>query len=709
MASTNEIDILYDSDMDIAMATNPSNFTVVSNGVFINLAGATLTYSNRITKLSGLPVLTTNVTVRVVNVEDLAGNAIINDGSNVLNGPIDITAPAGTNVINAGASITGSVNVTLALSAADGGSGMSLASSEMRFSNDGSTWSAPESYGTTKVWTLSAGDGVKTVYVRYKDAAGNWSSANITDTITLDTTAPTGTVIINSGTSSTSSTTVTLTLSAADANSLSQMQFSNDNITYSMAEAYGISKTWTITAGDGTKTVYVKYKDSVGNWSAGITDTIVLDTTGPTGSVVINGGQVSTMLTTVSLTLSGTDTGSGVVSMQISNDGVSWTTYAYAAAKVWSIPAGEGVKTVYVKYIDALGNASGVNATDTIALCLVQYLKVEATPDKVISGDMVTIKVTACLTDSTMSTNYYNSIVYNNTDLNGIPLGSYTFTGTGTRNISNNNVFKTIGRQTITVVDSVIPTITGSVSVKVFDAKLINAATGGLFTSIDGTSMYIPAGALEADTYLGFSVTDNPPEVGTDYKLKKTVSPVCRDYGKLILSPWELNDITFKKAVTITIPYESADVTGLDEKTLRIFYYDGIKGKYEIVPGVQTISGGKVTASVTRFTAYRIIGTYLASNLDDVIGYPSPFNISTAVGGKFKVRNLPVDCTMTVYNIAGEKIRELSEASQSVSNAGWIEWDGKNEIGETVGQGMYVYVIKTADGQKKTGKVGVIK
>ena len=59
----------------------------------------------------------------------------------------------------------------------------------MRFSNDGSTWSGWESYTTSKSWVLSAGDGVKTVYVQFKDGLGN-GSGDFTDTITLDTAPP---------------------------------------------------------------------------------------------------------------------------------------------------------------------------------------------------------------------------------------------------------------------------------------------------------------------------------------------------------------------------------------------------------------------------------------------------------------------------------------------------------------------------------------
>jgi len=46
------------------------------------------------------------------------------------------------------------------------------------------------------------------------------------------------------------------------------MQFSNDNVTWSTPEAYGTSKSWTLSQEYGAKTVYVKFKDTPNNWSA---------------------------------------------------------------------------------------------------------------------------------------------------------------------------------------------------------------------------------------------------------------------------------------------------------------------------------------------------------------------------------------------------------------------------------------------------------
>ncbi len=282
----------------------------------------------------------------------------------------DTTPPTGTIKINNNAVYTVSAAVTLNLSATDAGSSVS----QMKFSNNNITWSTPEAYATTKSWTLTSGDGTKTVYVKYKDVAGNWSST-YSDSIVLDTVPPTGTIKINNGAASTTSLNVTLNLSASDSRSgMSQMQFSNDNSTWSTPEAYATTKSWTLTSGNGTKTVYAKYKDKAGNWSGAISDTINLtlaDTTPPTGSITINNNAVYTTSTSVTLNLSATDTGSGMGAgsqMQLSNDNVNWSTpAAYAVTKTWTLTSGNGTKYVYVKYKDVAGNWSSP-VYDTIIL-----------------------------------------------------------------------------------------------------------------------------------------------------------------------------------------------------------------------------------------------------------------------------------------------------------------------------------------------------
>ena len=97
-----------------------------------------------------------------------------------------------------------------------------------------------------------------------------------------DLTPPTGTIVINAGATYTNSPAVTLTLAATDnSGTVTQMRFSNDNVTYSPPEPYATTKSCTLSTGDGTKTVYVKFADASHNWSQPVSDTIILDTTPP--------------------------------------------------------------------------------------------------------------------------------------------------------------------------------------------------------------------------------------------------------------------------------------------------------------------------------------------------------------------------------------------------------------------------------------------
>jgi hypothetical protein len=94
-----------------------------------------------------------------------------------------------------------------------------------------------------------------------------------------------GTIVINNGDQFTTNVSVTLNLSAVnDGTGVSQMQFSNDNLTWSTPEPYQTTRLWQL-LNDGVyppqmntvlKTVYVRYQDGAGIWSKAVSDSIVL-------------------------------------------------------------------------------------------------------------------------------------------------------------------------------------------------------------------------------------------------------------------------------------------------------------------------------------------------------------------------------------------------------------------------------------------------
>ena len=82
----------------------------------------------------------------------------------------------------------------------------------------------------------------------------------------IDTSPPTGSIIINGGDTETYSTSVTLTLSYSDSYSgVSQVRYSNDGIFDTEPwEDPSPSKSWTLERGGGTQTVWYEVKDNVG-------------------------------------------------------------------------------------------------------------------------------------------------------------------------------------------------------------------------------------------------------------------------------------------------------------------------------------------------------------------------------------------------------------------------------------------------------------
>ncbi|MET3697095.1 Ig-like domain repeat protein [Bacillus oleivorans] len=359
-----------------------------------------------------------------VRVTDTAGNTYEEDFTITV---LEVNgAPVGTITINSSAEYTNNRDVTLNLTADDpDGDDMT-----MQFSNDNITWSTaePASSSTTKAWTLSEGDGEKTVYYRISDGS---LSNTYSDTIILDTALPTGTLNINSGESITNNRNVTLDIST-DSNGSYEMRFSNEEGSWSAWEPVTSTRMWELSSGDGNKTVNMELKDAAGN-SSETSATIQLDTAGPTvtgvadggiynedvtitfeeGDATLNGvpfasgeaisfegshnlivkddtGNTTTISFTIdktapiltftinnneaftnnpdiTLNISADDTVTGISGIAFSNNGTDWSAFEpYSETMNRTLPEGDGEKTVYIKVMDGAGNETQASQTITL-------------------------------------------------------------------------------------------------------------------------------------------------------------------------------------------------------------------------------------------------------------------------------------------------------------------------------------------------------
>lgn len=193
----------------------------------------------------------------------------------------------------------------------------------------------------------------------------------------IDTIVPIGSISINSGDSYTNSTTVTLNLSATDNVGVTGYYLSADSnkpsasdpgwVSVSSTTSFSTSFSYTLSSGDGSKTLYAWFKDAAGNVSDTASGSITLDTTAPT--VTITSPTPNTTYTTTSSTISlggsASDTTSGVNSVTWSNNrGGSGTAGGTTSWSISNMSLSSGDNVITVTATDGAGN----HGTDTITV-----------------------------------------------------------------------------------------------------------------------------------------------------------------------------------------------------------------------------------------------------------------------------------------------------------------------------------------------------
>ncbi len=416
---------------------------------------------------------------------------------------LDTTKPAGGLSIDGGQDYTRSSQVSLLIDYDD--------AEGMRFSNDGVSWSGWIPAAATHSWTLSEGDGLKTVHVELRDAAGNISSAS--DAITLDRTAPTGSLSINNGVAYATGPLVHLQIVYGDA---MEMRLANSAGELAVAawEPAAAMRGWTLSDGDGGKVVHLDIRDAAGNVSS-YSHSIILDTVAPQpASITIQGGMEATSSRNVTLTIVPAD----AAAMRLSNTGSGWTEDDWTAVEPspsWQLTEGDGLKTVYMQLRDSAGNIS--NWSDTIELDTVSPII-----SGVNHGDKRNTPVTVTFNEGSAT-------------LNGTP-----FASGGT--ISADNSYS------LNVIDSAGNTTAMSFSIDA-TPPVISGVTNGLFYGTAVTPAYWDA---NPDSVLTATLNGEPFTSGTivsadgHYSLR-----VIDDYGNEALMAFTIDRTAPTGSLTI--------------------------------------------------------------------------------------------------------------------------------------------------------------
>jgi len=401
-------------------------------------------------------------------------------------------------------------------------------------------------------WSVSfksSFNGTKNTYLYVKDNLNAYQGyvQKGTYNIQSDVTSPVGSVKINNDSQYTNLASVTLSLCATDSESGmgagSQMQFFNDNVSWSTPENYSSSKNLSLSSVEGEKTVYVKFKDAAGNWSQAFSDKIILDTTPP--NILVNPVNSPTD-ENVTLTYFVTDNFSASNEIVVTGDNSPYTN--------------EGVYNVTLSARDLAGNTSTASINFVI----------DKTPPLVI-----------------ITSPYNGAVIEDNpVQLQGT-IDGVAFSEMRTLSREGENVL------TKTVTDAAGNTGSASVSVNLYLGEEIGP-DGGEVLSADGkVKAVIPAGALNSTQKIRIvpvskDTLQNAAPGGTS--LLSVVE--CKPYG-----------LVFNKPVEITYTLYQAEIPGTP---VELGLYDSIQNKIISTGQTSTVpeDGYTISFTIMHFSTY---------------------------------------------------------------------------------------------------------
>ena len=113
----------------------------------------------------------------------------------------------------------------------------------------------------------------------------------------------------------------------------------------------------------------------------------------------------------------------------------------------------------------------------------------------------------------------------------------------------------------------------------------------------------------------------------------------------------------------------------------------------------------------------KVIPGYASEDdLDNISVVPNPYIVhsdynETVYKKRIRFTHLPQTCTITIFTISGEKVRELKHNSATDGN---LWWDLRSYNNQEVAPGLYIYIVKVDEsplyyGKKKIGKFAIVR
>ena len=199
---------------------------------------------------------------------------------------------------------------------------------------------------------------------------------------------------------------------------------------------------------------------------------------------------------------------------------------------------------------------------------------------------------------------------------------------------------------------------------------------------------------------------DGEPRVSGDYieatPEGETVVIVADIVDEVEIDPATISIVESDVGTVDPSEYELAvvsDTTSEQSRWYRLTYETEVREwSYDIKISATDVNGQSATFKLHATSGEAIL-------IRDVANHPNPFDDSTNI--IYLLNHSRADVTIRIFTVAGRLVRVIENAPNDV-NYNHVEWDGRDQDGDPVASGIYLYVIdaKADDGSTATTAVG---
>lgn len=196
--------------------------------------------------------------------------------------------------------------------------------------------------------------------------------------------------------------------------------------------------------------------------------------------------------------------------------------------------------------------------------------------------------------------------------------------------------------------------------------------------------------------FVAGGITNENPDLFAILKDENGVNTVGNGIGHDITA---ILDANTEHSIVLN-DYYQADLNSYKSGTIRYPYKDLSEGKHTLSLKVWDVYNNSSLAS-TEF----VVSQSPTLALDHVLNYPNPFTTKTQFFFEHNQCCQLLNIQLQVFTISGKLVKNINKFVQAEGyRSDPIEWDGRDDFGDKIARGVYIYRLKVKTSQGVTAE-----